>query len=83
LIVDEECLFGSNRIEVIAGVEGRVSKIFERRSVKLVRAGFCDDVDNSAAVAPIFRRKLRLDVELPDGIDGQKRGGRARDSDLI
>src|SRR5438445_3223141 len=48
-----------------------------------VGAGSGHNVDHRTAVSAIFRAKLRLQVELLDGINGQQRGGSAADSHLI
>src|SRR5437667_2753642 len=49
----------------------------------VVGAGSGDDIDHRASVAAVFGTKLRLEIELLDGINGEKRCGSAADSNLI
>src|SRR5262245_61704531 len=42
-------------VEEGIGVENRVSQVLERRSVELIRSGFCNDVHIRAWIPPVAR----------------------------
>ena len=62
--------------EIIAGVEIRVSKELENISVELVCAGFCNNVDLTTRVSPIFGVEVvGEDSEFGDRIKVGNNGG--------
>src|SRR6266511_1330276 len=67
----------------IPRVEIVVAQKIVSRTVELVRAPFDGDVHDRARIAPVFRRALRLSVELDERVDGKERRGRAGHATLI
>src|SRR5439155_124355 len=56
-------------VEEGIGVENRVSEILKRRSMELIRSGFCNDVHICARIPPVARVVGRgLNLELLEGV---------------
>ncbi len=70
-------------VEIISCVEGAVAEEFVGGAVELIGPRLGHNIDHRAAVPAILRAKLRLQVELLDGRDRQKRSWGSPDSCLI
>ena len=70
-------------VEVIARVKSRIAQVLKHRAVELVAAALGDDVDRRAAVASVLRRRLRLQIELLDGVNRQQAGRCSGNAHLV
>src|SRR6202007_2819662 len=63
------------RVEVVARVQRSIAAEAEGGSMQSVGAGLQGDVDDCAGLPAILCRRVLLDIEFLDGVDGQD-GGR-------
>src|SRR3954453_1610293 len=70
-------------VEVISGVNGSISVEIVSRTVDLITARFQSDVHHHSRFFPEVCLRMFLRVELLNGIQRKRAGGRSRNSSVI